>query len=49
MTEDQIEQKALGWLTSVGYTQLNARDPDLALRLISNQLSVIDFQTTLAT
>ena len=26
MTEDQLEQEALGWLLSVGYTQLNARD-----------------------
>ena len=28
MTEDQLEQEALGWLASVGYTQLNARDLD---------------------
>jgi len=34
MTEDQLEQEALGWLASVGYTQLNARDLDhLDLRL----------------
>ena len=25
MTEDQLEQEALGWLASVGYTPLNAR------------------------
>jgi hypothetical protein len=29
MTEDPLEQQALGWLASVGYTPLNARDPDL--------------------
>ena len=28
MTEDQLEQEALGWLGSVGYTTLNARDLD---------------------
>ncbi len=28
MTEDQLEQEALGWLASVGYTPLNARDYD---------------------
>ena len=28
MTEDQLELEALGWLTSVGYTPLNARDLD---------------------
>ena len=28
MTEDQLEQETLGWLTSVGYTPLNARDLD---------------------
>lgn len=28
MTEDQLEQDALGWLASVGYTPLNARDQD---------------------
>jgi len=28
MTEDQLEQEALGWLASVGYTPLNARDLD---------------------
>ena len=28
MTEDQLEQVALGWLASVGYTPLNARDLD---------------------
>lgn len=28
MTEDQLEQEALGWLASVGYTPLNARDVD---------------------
>jgi type I restriction enzyme R subunit len=28
MTEDQLEQEALGWLTSEGYTPLNARDYD---------------------
>ena len=28
MTEDQLEQEALEWLTSVGYTPLNARDLD---------------------
>ena len=28
MTEDQLEQEALGWLVSVGYTPLNARDLD---------------------
>lgn len=28
MTEDQLEQDALGWLASVGYTPLNARDLD---------------------
>ena len=28
MTEDQLEQEALGWLTAVGYTPLNARDLD---------------------
>jgi type I restriction enzyme R subunit len=28
MTEDQFEQEALGWLASVGYTPLNARDFD---------------------
>ena len=28
MTEDQLEQEALGWLASVGYTALNARDLD---------------------
>jgi len=34
MTEDQLEQEALGWLASVGYTPLNARDLDhLDLRL----------------
>lgn len=26
MTEDQLEQEALGWLATVGYTPLNARD-----------------------
>ncbi|PUE40265.1 type I restriction endonuclease subunit R [Limnohabitans sp. Bal53] len=34
MTEDQLEQEALGWLTSVGYTTLNAREPDLDPRLV---------------
>lgn len=34
MTEDQLEQEALGWLASVGYTPLNARDPDLDPRLV---------------
>ena len=28
MTEEQLEQEALGWLASVGYTPLNARDLD---------------------
>ena len=28
MTEDQLEQEALGWLASVGYKPLNARDLD---------------------
>jgi type I restriction enzyme R subunit len=28
MTEDQLEQEALGWLASVGYTPLNVRDLD---------------------
>jgi type I restriction enzyme R subunit len=28
VTEDQLEQEALGWLASVGYTPLNARDLD---------------------
>ena len=28
MNEDQLEQEALGWLASVGYTPLNARDLD---------------------
>jgi len=28
MTEDQLEQEARGWLASVGYTPLNARDLD---------------------
>ena len=28
MTEDQLEQETLGWLASVGYTPLNARDLD---------------------
>ena len=28
MTEDQLEQESLGWLASVGYTPLNARDLD---------------------
>jgi len=28
MTEDQLEQEALGWLASVAYTPLNARDLD---------------------
>jgi type I restriction enzyme R subunit len=28
MTEDQLEQEALGWLASVGYTPLNARELD---------------------
>ncbi len=28
MTEDQLEQEVLGWLASVGYTPLNARDLD---------------------
>ena len=28
MTEDQLEQEALGWLVSVGYTALSARDLD---------------------
>lgn len=28
MTEDELEQEALGWLASVGYTPLNARDLD---------------------
>ena len=28
MTEDQLEQEALGWLASVGYTALRARDLD---------------------
>ena len=28
MTEDQLEQEALGWLASEGYTPLNARDLD---------------------
>ena len=28
MTEDQLEQEALGWLASVGYRPLNARDLD---------------------
>lgn len=28
MTEDQLEYEALGWLASVGYTPLNARDMD---------------------
>ena len=34
MTEDQLEQEALGWLASVGYTPLNARDPHLDSRLV---------------
>jgi type I restriction enzyme, R subunit len=34
MTEDQLEQEALGWLASVGYTPLNARDSDLDPRLV---------------
>ncbi len=35
MTEDQLEQEALGWLASVGYTPLNARDDDhLDARLV---------------
>ncbi|WP_255419462.1 hypothetical protein [Limnohabitans sp. WS1] len=29
MTKDPLEQQALGWLASVGFTQLNDRDPDL--------------------
>ena len=49
MTEDQIEQKALRWLASVDYTLLNARDPDLDPRLISGQLSLNDYQFTVAT
>ena len=50
MTEDQLEQEALDWLASVGYTPLNARDLDnLDPHLISGQLSVRDFQATLAT
>ena len=28
MTEDQLEQETLGWLASVGYSPLNARDLD---------------------
>ena len=28
MTEGQLEQEVLGWLASVGYTPLNARDLD---------------------
>jgi type I restriction enzyme R subunit len=28
VTEDQLEQETLGWLASVGYTPLNARDLD---------------------
>jgi type I restriction enzyme R subunit len=28
MTEDKLEQESLGWLASVGYTPLNARDLD---------------------
>ena len=28
MTEDQLEQETLGWLASLGYTPLNARDLD---------------------
>lgn len=28
MTEDQLEQESLGWLASVGYTPVNARDLD---------------------
>ena len=28
MTEDQLEQEALGWLGAVGYTPLNARNLD---------------------
>jgi type I restriction enzyme R subunit len=28
MTEDELEREALGWLASVGYTSLNARDLD---------------------
>jgi type I restriction enzyme R subunit len=34
MTEDQLEQEALGWLASVGYTPINAREPDLDPRLV---------------
>lgn len=49
MTEGQLEQEALSWLASDGYTPLNARDPDLDPRLISGQLSVRDFQATSAT
>ena len=45
MTEDQLEQEALGWLSSVGYTPLNARDPDLDPRLISGQLRISDVLT----
>ncbi len=29
MTEDPLEQEALGWLASEGFTPLNACDPDL--------------------
>ena len=29
MTKDPLEQEALGWLASAGYTPFNARDPDL--------------------
>ena len=28
MTEDQLEQEALGWMASVAYTPLNARDSE---------------------
>ena len=45
MTEDQLEQEALGWLACVGYTALNARDPDLDPRLISGQLRISDVLT----
>lgn len=34
MTEDQLEQEALGWLASVGYTPVNAHNPDLDPRLV---------------
>ena len=41
MTEDQLEQEALGWLADVGYSsstaQATLRDP-LLPRLISSQL-----------